>query len=350
MTRIVTALTYRTVAVRQLRKRTVEEMHLRMAVPAEIREITSSEMRVAVRARNPDWTFETFSVYDGRYFVPVASRDGPVQGASVDRFFAGAVQNGPQPGFVRVPATDGKDGRLASLLPQSVGDNVREIVFDDAEQRSIDVRRIVAEHVLVDGNLWRPAPEPTWTVSRAAKGRDVPVLRATLDPHPDAIANFRIDRFADADRFVRSVSKALKRRYEAAEPSVMLDDAPINRNDRLDAAIFLGRRVYELCPSGWLRLMPREAILQWYDLPEDLKAAEKGEPAAADAIAGKVVRILGAIDGLILNRHGEEDRAVAKKRLFDVLSRWTDYEGGSLAVPSLAESDDQALSALMGEP
>lgn len=350
MTRLVTALTYRTVGVRRLRKRTVETIHLRLEVPAEVREVSSGEMKTVVRARNPDWTFETFSAYGGQYFAPVASRDGSIRGAAVDRFFAGTVQSTSQPAFAQVRAADGAAAQLAIRLPHSAGDDVREIVSDDAEQREIEVRRQVADYVLVDGELWRPAPEPTWTISRPTKGRDLPVLRATLDPHPEAIATFRIDRFAEADRFVRSVCKAWKRRYEAAEPSASLDGAPLNRNDRLDAARFLGQRVYDLCPSGWLRLMSREAILHWYDLRDDLKAAESGEAAAADAIAVRVGRLLEELNGLSLNRHGREDRAAAKKRLFDVLTRWTEYEGGTLAVPSLDESDDQALSAWMGEP
>lgn len=345
MTRLVTAVTYRAVRVRKLHKRNVETVHLRLEVPVGIRQIGASEMRAAVRVCNPDKTRQTFFVHGGRFFLPADGDRAKVAGAAVDAYFAGEARGNWRPAFSRfVP--EGDHARLAVTLPLEPGDDVRQIVSDNSEQRAVEVRRQAEGFVLVDGELWRPSPEPCWTISRAAKGRDVPVLRATADPDPDAIATFRIDRFAEADRFVRTVRKALKRRYEAAVPTVVLDDAPLSRDDRLDAAKFLGRRVYDLCPKGWLRLMPREAILQWYDLREDLSAAEAGDAGAADAIAGRVGRILGALDELALNRHGDEDRTAAKRSLFDVLARWTDYEGGTLAVPALDETDDAALASL----
>jgi hypothetical protein len=346
MTRIVTAVTHRAVQVRKLRKRTVEVVHLRLAVPVGIREIAASEMRTAAMARNPDWTWEKFFVHDGRYLTPATDDGGPVQDEAVDSYFAGEVRSEWQPAFTQFSPAGHEAPRPAALLPEIAGDDVREIVSDDTEQRTAEVRRHAEGFALVDGKLWRPSPEPSWTISRAAKGRHLPVLRATADPDPDAIATFRLDRFAEADRFVRAVAKALKRRYEAAEPTVTLDGAPLDRDDRLESAKFLGQRVYDLCPKGWLRLMPRDAILQWYDLREDVAAAEAGAAGAADAIASRVGRILEAMDSLALNPNGEEDRVAAKRSLFAVLSRWTDYEGGSLAVPAFEDIDEDALAAL----
>lgn len=354
MTRIVNVITHRAVSVRKLRKRTAEILHLALNVPAEVAEIAPSEMRRVARVRNPDGTQASFTAYDGRFFEPAIDVEDrrPICGEKIDDYFAGRTHRHGLAGFstVVLPSDSRGQSTLANRLPTEVGDDVREIVSDNSEERALEVRRQMAGFVLINGVLWRQMVEPAWIIVTAGRSRFAPSLRAGFPKDNAWNLVFRLDRPMDADRYVRGLSKHLRARYEGAVPSSDLAEAPLQRDDRLQAALALGQRVVELLPQGWLRLMPRDAILQWSELRDTIKTVEAGVTVNADTLAGCAGRLLEALDALTLNRHGDDDRAAARKRLFDVLSRWTSCEGGSLAVPSLDETDDEALSSLVGAP
>lgn len=357
MTRIVDAVTYRALAVRRSHKRTVETLYLALEVPAEIAEIALSDMKTAARVRNPDGTEASYVTYGARFFEPVVDvNDGrPIFGAEVDDYFAGRTHRASLAGFSSVVLSSDRRSparlTLANQLPRGVGDDIKTIISDDTEQRMLEVQRQMAAFVLVDGTLWRDVGEPSWIIRRRyGRARLAPQMQAGIPDGDPGNLVFRLDRAMDADRYVRELSKKIRTRYDGSEPFVDLIEAPLRRNDRLQSALALGQCVVELLPQGWLRLMPREAILQWSELRVTVKAIVAGGAVDADIVAGRAGRLLDVLDGLILNRYGEEDRAAAKRCLFDVLSRWTNYEGGMLTVPSFDETDDEALSALTMAP
>ena len=352
MSRLVSAATSRELRVRLRRKRNPETLHLRMDVPAEIAEINSDAMVTAATARGPDGQESEYKAYAGRFFVPVHEYENgkPVKGKAVDAFFAGTLPMCRiHPDFSELQKPGEKYMMHARALPTGTeGHDIVEIVSDNSEDRATEVRRKMAGFVLVDGALWRSMPEPVWVVRKEPKGRLPLVLEASFDAPAEGNMVFRLDRADDADRYVRGLSKALRRAYSGGRPSAAVGSGILQRDDRLHSVVAMGARVVSLCPKGWLQLLPRDAISAWLHLREDIKTTKAGHvaPDTAEQIAARTGLVLAAIDGLVLNSHGEADRTEAKKELYDVLKRWSDFEGGTLDVPALDDEEAEALAGL----
>jgi hypothetical protein len=338
---IVNAVTCRTIEARRSRRRRTETIRLRMAVPVEIREVGAGETRLAARIVSAIGQRSDFKACDGAFVERIPGE--AIRGGGVLRYFDGTLF-GARPAF-GLYVGDGGVGRSAALLPAVVDEDVREIVSDDGEERAAEVRREAAAHLVVDGELWRPAEEPVWQVARMADSEPAP-LRAVSGREDDGSAVFRLDRADEADRYVREIHRFRRRRYQIASPKVDVLEFEPRFDDRLHSAAALGRRVVDTLPGkAWLHLLPSEAILRWCDLREAVAAGRD-----AEAIVRGAGRLLSEIGRLDLNRNGEEDRQALLRSLHEPLLRWTGYEDGRLDGAGLDAVEDDAVAALVGAP
>ncbi len=339
MSRIVTAVAHRVAEVRRLRRRNTEKVLLRLEVPAEIAEVGHDALALAATVRDPDGRLLRFHAHEGRFVEPV---EGNVRADQVADYFGGRLRHLAPP--FRVPSGPGATApgvRHVADLPAEVDAGVREMAGDDGEAAALAVRRHVGGHLLVEGLLWRGSAEPYWSVTRQGEAVSLRAATRTV-PGNEEIASFRLDRAACADRYARAAAHRRRRRYDAAEPQVLFGGVAFGRDDRLEAAAALGRRVVELLPEGWLRLLPAGAIVDWCRLRDDLAAGPRG----ADDLARRAYRLIDAVDGIELNANGTEDRSKLKRHLADAVARFGEHEDP--LPPELMEASDEAALAEIG--
>ncbi|MGY3582242.1 hypothetical protein ACVIGB_000833 [Bradyrhizobium sp. USDA 4341] len=347
-----TVLSSKTFLVRRKGRRTKEEIEVLYRSPVVLECPTEADFPLAVRIRDLTRSraeqLIDYRNFRGRIFAPdimhfANGRKGNFPASLIGHAFEGG-QDLVGSGAWLNPFLD--PGQLNDDDPRdgSLPIQVAEVLHDGEIDRNRELARLASRYLVFAGMLWKETDEPVFYMSPAIGSWSPGAMTVVAWSEPsikDAPFMFRLDRGEVAARFATALGQ--RNAYAPHEIIQHLDSRLLARDDRLQAALAIGRAVTNETRIRWVKLLDpagARTLARLMDLTEN-------STASADAIGSAAGRLLKTLQALDLNVHGRKAMEDAMKHLHPACLRWTDFEGGSLDGDELSE-DQLALLADLG--